>query len=95
MECLLRQSSPKLASILENFRGDSNALRVYRMQEASNVPKDMILILEHSDDYSLQVSRPMTLADFNNALTEYLRSLQSMSTEEFIEFYNDIDDQDN
>ena len=91
----LRQSSPKLASIVENFRNISNTMRVYRMQEASKVPQDMVLILEHTDHYSLQVSKPMSLDEFNNALTEYLSGLPSMSKEEFVEFYNDVDDQDN
>ena len=91
----LRQASPKMMSILENFRGDQDLLRIYRMQENSPVPKDMVLFLEHSDHYSLQVAVPMSLADFNYNLTEYLKSLPSMSKQEFIEFYNDVDDQDN
>jgi hypothetical protein len=65
------------------------------MQEWSQVPLDMVLILEHSDHYSLQVNKPMTLDQFNTSLTNYLQSLPSQSMQEFLDEYNDLDDFDN
>jgi hypothetical protein len=91
----LRQLSPKMESILNSFKGSSKKLRIYRMQEYAQVPEDMILILEHTDHYSLQVKIPMTLEQFNVSLTSYLQTLPSMSMQEFFEFYNDPDDFDN
>ena len=91
----LRQANDKMMNILSNFRGDLNLLRIYRMQENSPVPDDMVLILEHSDHYSLQTSKEVSLNDFNSKLTEYLQSLPSLTKEQFVEFYNDVDDQDN
>ena len=91
----LRQANDKMMNILNNFRGDPNLLRIYRMQENSRVPEGMMLILEHTDHYSLQTSIEQSLADFNAKLTEYLKSLPSLTKEQFQEFYNDVDDQDN
>lgn len=65
------------------------------MQENSPVPKGMVLILEHSDHYSLQTSVEETLSEFNSKLTDYLTSLPSLTKAQFEEFYNDVDDQDN
>ena len=91
----LRQKSAKMVSILESFRGNPDSIKVYRMQEWSQVPLDMVLILEHSDHYSLQVNKPMTLDQFNTSLTNYLQSLPSQSMQENLDEYNDLDDFDN
>ena len=88
----LRPSGENMIKILHDFRGDC---RVYRLQEFSDIPDGMQLFHEHTDHYSMQVSREMSLFDFNQRLTDYLMSLPSQSKEEFIEQYNDLDDQDN
>lgn len=89
----LRARSDKMMAILSNFQGDE--VHVYRMQEGTTVPDGMCVYLEHSDHYSLQVTRPITLEQFNTQLTEYLQSLPALTKQEFIDAYNDIDDQDN
>ncbi|KAJ3239123.1 hypothetical protein HDU81_006454 [Chytriomyces hyalinus] len=88
----LRPVGPKMISILENFKGDP---RIYRMQEGTPVPKSFVVIHEHSDHYSMQVAEPMSLNDFNGKLTAYLESLPSQSKQEFLDQWNDEDDQDN
>ena len=65
------------------------------MQEASKLSEDLCVFHEHSDHYSLQVTREMGLEEFNGKLTEYLKSLPSNSKEEFLEWWDDVDDQDN
>jgi hypothetical protein len=89
----LRPCSEKMIGILKNYAG--NTVRVYRMQEATNVPKGFCVFHEHSDHYSLQVASPMPLSEMNQKLTEFLKSIPSVTKEQFLEAYYDVDDQDN
>lgn len=90
----LRTANPKMRQILGDFRGGPE-LRVYRMQEHLNLPDGLVLLHEHSDHYSLQTSVPVPLDKLNQKLTEFLQTLPSQSKEEFIEWFDDVDDQDN
>ncbi|KAJ3402891.1 hypothetical protein HDV05_008164 [Chytridiales sp. JEL 0842] len=90
----LRPANEKMVKILEAFRGGDD-LRIYRLQENSLLPEDLVVFHEHSDYYSMQVAKAMSLGQFNQRLTEYLMTLPSQSKSEFMEWYNDVDDQDN
>jgi hypothetical protein len=90
----LRPPTEKMRQILEDFRG-GDSLRIYRLQENLQLPDGLVVIHEHSDHYSLQTTRPVRLEDFNRHLTEFLQSLPSQSKQEFIDEYDDIDNQDN
>ena len=50
---------------------------------------------EHTDHYSMQTTTPISLPDYNEKLTEFLKTLPTQTVEEFIEEYDDFDDQDN
>ena len=89
----LRPCSPKMIDILKNFNG--NEVRVYRLQEATECPEGLCVFHEHSDHFSLQVARPMSLDEFNDKLTQYLKSIPSVTKDQFLEAYYDEDDQDN
>ncbi|KAJ3322258.1 hypothetical protein HDU76_013923 [Blyttiomyces sp. JEL0837] len=80
-----------MISILESLQG---APTVYRFQEGSELPKDFC-IMRDKKDYSLQVARDMTLDEFNGKLTKYLETLPSQTKSQFLEAWNDEDDQDN
>jgi hypothetical protein len=88
----LRPSGEKMAAILREFRGGP---RVYRLQEGTRLPDGLVILHEHSDHYSLQVSEEMTLTAFNSKLTAYLESLPNVSKDAWLAAYDDIDDQDN
>jgi hypothetical protein len=88
----LRASSEKMATILREFRGEP---RVYRMQEGTLLPSGLVVLHEHTDHYSLQVSEEMALAQFNQKLTDYLKTLPNVSKAEWLAAFDDVDDQDN
>ncbi|KAI8847559.1 hypothetical protein BC829DRAFT_396150, partial [Chytridium lagenaria] len=82
----LRPAGEKMVSNLSKFRED---VMIYRMQEATEVPEGMCVFHEHSDHYSLQVAREMTLEELNE------RGYRAQTKEEFLDAYYDEDDQDN
>ena len=88
----LRPLGPNMIDILNRFRGEA---MIYRLQEATPLPEGTVLFHEHSDHYSLQVEKPMMLEDFNEKLTAYLKTLPAVTKQDFLEAYDDLDDQDN
>ena len=81
-----------MASILREFRGDPT---VYRIQEGTTMPSGLVLIHEHTDHYSLQVSEQMLLTEFNAKLTAFLQTLPHATKDAWLAAYDDVDDQDN
>lgn len=90
----LRPPTEKMRQILEEFRG-GDQLRIYRLQENLSLPNGLVVIHEHSDHFSLQTTHPIRLEDFNRQLTDFLGQLPSQTKQEFIDEFDDIDDQDN
>jgi len=88
----LRPAGENMRQILENFRGSP---RIYRFQEYMALPEGLILFHEHTDHYSLQTSVPTPLDELNQKLTMLLESLPSVTKEQWLDWYNDPDDQDN
>jgi hypothetical protein len=89
----LRPISFTQMELAQNFVGD---FRVYELAEGLKLPDGLVVLHEHSDHFSLQVSEPMSLMDFNFKLTELLRNSPSFTKEEHLEFLKDtMLDQDN
>lgn len=88
----LRPAGENMRQVLENFRGSP---RIYRFQEYMALPEGLILFHEHTDHYSLQTSVPTPLDELNQKLTMLLESLPSVTKEQWLDWYNDPDDQDN
>jgi hypothetical protein len=89
----LRPASETMVEILRKFIGDPY---VYRVQEGLHLPGHFAIFHEHTDHYSLQTTEAIDLMLFNKRLTEFLQSLPPPQTrEQFMEFLNDVDDQDN
>lgn len=87
----LRPGNDKMREVLENFKGDPT---VYRMHEGMELPKEFVVFHEHTDHYSMQTTEPIDLDSLNDKLTEFLKTLPSQTKQQFIEQYDDIDDQD-
>ncbi|KAF8526617.1 hypothetical protein BU17DRAFT_62106 [Hysterangium stoloniferum] len=81
--CSLREPfSPTFQEIVRNFRG-SNIL-VYVLPKGSPLPPSLTILHEHSDHFSMQCTRPMTLDELNDELTDYITKHGStLDKEEF------------
>jgi hypothetical protein len=89
----LRPISFTQMNLVNEFTGD---FKVYELAEGLKLPAGLVAIHEHSDHYSLQVSEPTPLADFNHMLTALLRSSPTFTKESHLEFLKGIMlDQDN
>lgn len=81
-----------MLKILGAFKGEP---MVYRLHEGLELPKDFILFHEHTDHYSLQTSKDITLKDLNVKLTDFLKSLPNQTKTQFLQQLDDEDDFDN
>ena len=87
----LRPGNDKMREYLANVKGPRT---VFRMHEGMPLPKEFVIFHEHSDHYSMQTTEPIDLHSFNDKLTKFLQTLPSQTKEQFIEQYDDVDDQD-
>lgn len=87
-----RPAGPKMLSILSGFVGNPT---IFRMHEGLLLPDGLIAYNEHTDHWSLQTTKPITLEELNKKLTDLLSSLPHQSREQFLAQYEDEDDQDN
>ncbi|KAJ3100921.1 hypothetical protein HK100_004635 [Physocladia obscura] len=62
---------------------------------APHFPKILLFFHEYTEHYSLQPANEMPLTSFNKLLTNYFKSLASVSKNERLQDYDDVDDQDN
>lgn len=88
----LRPASDVMKRIVENFVGTPT---IYTLIPGLALPDKLLLLHEHSDHYSMQVREPMSLDDFNQTLTLFLKTLPSQTKEQFLAARNDEEDQDN
>lgn len=89
----LRPAEENMLGILKKFKGTP---MVYRMHEGLLLPESLVVYHEHTDHYSMQTQTPMSLGEFNTALTDFLKSLPPpMTREQFFAAMDDEDDQDN
>ena len=88
----LRPVGENMLKILGAFKGEP---MVYRIHEGLELPKDFLLFHEHTDHYSLQTSKDITLKDFNEKLTFFLKSLPNQTKTQFLQQLDDEDDFDN
>ncbi|RSH77319.1 uncharacterized protein EHS24_003630 [Apiotrichum porosum] len=88
----LRPIGPNMDRILRNYPGSP---MVYGLQEGSRLPEDLCVVHERGDHYSLQTTRPVTLAQLNTTMTAFLESLPYQTAAQFLEWREDEDDQDN
>ncbi|KAI0323967.1 hypothetical protein GY45DRAFT_487068 [Cubamyces sp. BRFM 1775] len=69
--CSLREPlSPTFQEVVRNFRG-ANIL-VYVLKEGTPLPETLQILHEHSDHYSLQCTKPMTLDELNAECTKFI-----------------------
>jgi len=82
----VRPNSPFMQEIIRGFKG--NGVTVYLLKEGTPLPPELTLLHEHSDHHSIQVTKPMKLADFNNLLTKFCKTKgEKLTKKEFVERY--------
>ncbi|KAJ3086430.1 hypothetical protein HDU96_004917, partial [Phlyctochytrium bullatum] len=67
----LRPLGEAMLNILAGFQGPA---RIYFMPEGMQLPEELCVFHERTDHYSMQVTREMPLEEFNQILTELLKS---------------------
>ena len=77
------QTENSFADIFANFR----AKFAFVIEKGDPIPESLILLLEHSDHYSLQTSVKCTHDEFNKHLTDFVLSKKVISKDEFFSTY--------
>lgn len=89
----LRPLGENFERILRSFRGEP---QIYARRGGLTLPEGLVVLHERTDHYSLQTTVPLTLEQFNDRLTEFLRSLPPPATKaQILAWLEDEDDQDN
>lgn len=88
----LRPGNETMLNIIKQWRGET---MVYRMSEGMELPKQLVVLHERDDHYSMQTTEPVPLETLNDRITEFLKTLPCQTKEQFIEQMEDFDDQDN
>ncbi|KAJ7490589.1 hypothetical protein FB451DRAFT_1079381 [Mycena latifolia] len=85
--CSLREPlSPTFQEVVRNFRG--SAIGVFVIKQGTILPETLTLLHEHSDHFSLQCTKPMSLDDLNEELTKFITAnARVLNKEEFDEEY--------
>lgn len=82
----LRPDGRNFERIIRDFRGEPV---IYSIIGGTATPDGLVLLYEHTDHYSLQVSRPMPLPEFNERLTEFLKLCPTMTRENYLKGLED------
>ncbi|VUC22351.1 unnamed protein product [Clonostachys rosea] len=83
----MRPNSPYQQSLV-SWRFTGRDLRVFAVPQGTELPKDLILVHERSDHYSLQPATTMKLAQFNQKVTNFLKLNSTVFTkEEWLQAY--------
>ena len=88
----LRPSGDTMQTILRNYKGSP---MVYSILAGTALPDGLVAIHEHSDHYSMQVTRPTDFTEFNDMLTKLLQACPAVTKDEFLAAADDEDNQDN
>lgn len=88
----LRPGNDTMLNILHNWKGDT---MVYRLNEGLELPKELIVLHERDDHYSMQTTEPVSLEDLNARITDLLEECPVQTKEQCIDQMEDLDDQDN
>ncbi|KAG5638123.1 hypothetical protein H0H81_001726 [Sphagnurus paluster] len=85
--CSLREPlSPTFQEVVRNFRGTNIIISV--IPEGTPLPPTLTILHEHSDHFSLQCTKPMTLDELNNELTKFITAnAKTLDKEQFDEEY--------
>ncbi|KAG6850367.1 hypothetical protein H0H93_014321 [Arthromyces matolae] len=85
--CSLREPlSPTFQEVVRNFRGSNIVISV--IPEGTPLPSTLQILHEHSDHYSLQCTKPMTLNELNEECTKFVSAnAKTMDKEQFDEEY--------
>mmetsp|Transcript_18707 Transcript_18707/g.26193 ORF Transcript_18707/g.26193 Transcript_18707/m.26193 type:complete len:169 (+) Transcript_18707:18-524(+) len=76
----LRPGGFNMGEIVANFKG---AHRIIEIPKDIKLPKEFILLHEHSDHYSLQTTVPITLSELNSRMTKFLAPFKVITKDEY------------
>lgn len=77
--CSLRPPlSPNQQEVVRNFGGRN--VTIYLVKEGTPLPPTLQILHEHSDHYSMQCTKPMTLDELNEELTKFFETSTSLSS---------------
>ena len=84
----IRPLGPVLHEVVRTFRGGKNTT-IYRLPKGTPLEgEDLQLLHEHSDHYSLQCSKPMTLSALNHRMTEFMQKhAEQLTRQNFVDRY--------
>ncbi|KAM0756189.1 hypothetical protein T439DRAFT_320885 [Meredithblackwellia eburnea MCA 4105] len=84
--CSLRPDGPMMQEVIRNF--ESENIVVWRIPQGLQLPSNLIILHEHTDHHSLQLTEPMTLSEFNKTLTSFFQSnCEAMTQKEWTTLY--------
>ena len=78
-----RPAGPNLFEIVTHFKGNY----IYIIPKDTPLPDELILILEHTDHYSIQTTTDCTEKELNERLNKFLEKMELISKEEFNKKY--------
>ncbi|KAI9319559.1 hypothetical protein DFJ73DRAFT_635296 [Zopfochytrium polystomum] len=82
----VRPNGAFLQELVRNFRARNTV--IYRLPEGLELPPELVILHEHTDHHSIQCTRPMTLEELNERVTELCKVHgERMSKNEFCERY--------
>ncbi|KAI5801499.1 hypothetical protein DFH27DRAFT_556976 [Peziza echinospora] len=82
----MRPMGTMLQEIVRGFSGQKSA--VWRIPEGVELPKELVVLHEHSDHYSMQTTEPVELSVLNERISQFLEAHgEKMSVDEFCERY--------
>ncbi|KAJ7119936.1 hypothetical protein C8R43DRAFT_1136950 [Mycena crocata] len=63
-------AQPVLQKVVRNFQGHD--VKIFLIKQGTPLPPSLTLLHEHSDHYSMQCVKSMTLNDLNSELTQFM-----------------------
>ncbi len=88
----LRPLGPNMNNLIQSLTGEP---LIFSILSGTQVPQDFVLLHEHSDHFSLQVSRPMPLPEMNQRFTDFLKMTPMVTRANYLAALDDPDNIDN
>ena len=83
-----RPAGLAMSKLVRDYKGN---FTIYNLLCGAHLPDSLCVMHEHNDHYSLQTTRPISPIDFNALLTDYLKTLPTMTREAYIAMDEDPD----
>ena len=88
----LRPVGVNMNNLIRDFRGEP---LIFSILSGTAAPEGFVLLHEHSDQFSLQVARPMPLPEMNERITAFLKTVPQVTRDNYLAALDDPDNFDN